>query len=83
MHGRLTPIACALLLSSLAVPAANAGQQRTPAFRTSTSSLTRTGAFGSGGFTGHGHADSGQHATRTRVRLCPTFRAGYCPAPRA
>jgi hypothetical protein len=76
MNGRLTPIACALLLSSLVVPAANAGQQRTPAFRTSASSLTRSGAFGSGAFTGLGHKSS---AHRT---LCTTFRAGYCPAPR-
>ena len=77
MNGRLTPVACALLLSSLIVPAANAGQQRTPAFRTSASSLTRSGAF-----TGLGHEGSGLRATGAHVRLCTTVRAGYCPAPR-
>jgi hypothetical protein len=75
MNARLTPIACALLLSSLVAPAADAGQQRTPAFRTS--SLTLSGAF-----TGLGHEGGGLRATKAPVKLCTTFRAGYCPAPR-
>ena len=76
MNARLTPIACALLLSSLVVPAANAGQQRTPVFRSNATSLTRSGAF-----TGLGHEGSGLRASKAPVRLCTTFRAGYCPAP--
>ena len=77
MKGRLISIACALLLSSLVIPAANAGQQRTPAFRTSAPSLMRSGAF-----TGFGHGERGLCGTKAPVRPCTTYRAGYCPAPR-
>ena len=79
MNARFTTIACALLMSSLVAPPADAGQRRTPAFRIhASSSLTRSGAF-----TGLGHEGSGLRATRaTAASRCTTIRAGYCPAPR-
>jgi hypothetical protein len=51
MNRRIHTIACALLLSALAVPAADAGQLRTPAIRHSTVSLAQANRKPVGGRT--------------------------------